>query len=139
MRTKLELDDETEEQLETKVCAFLNRWAQHDLIPQFEKVLTQCRQELLPELRQRLQAIRDAAGVETALVTTVLPVQKRSSVETEMALRSTIWNDTKLRRIEDETMAGLAYDCSEVLKKEFGNDRNSFLAYWAALRRKETL
>ena len=136
MRTNVELDDETEEQLETKVCAFLNRWAQHDLIPQFEKVLAQCRQELVPDLRQKLQALRDQAGLNgrtAPQAKAAVDVRKRSSIGTELGLlRLATWDERRLRGIPTEDLATMAFDTSDHLKAEFA-DRSTFLAYWRSL------
>ena len=140
MRTKLELDDEGAALLEDKLTSFLTRWAQHDLIPQFEKVLTQCRQELLPELRQKLQALRDRAGGTTVTAPRAKPdvdFRKGSSIGTEVNLRLTDWTDSRLRAIDTQDLATVAFDTSDRLKMEFRGDKSAFLAYWRSLRRKE--
>jgi hypothetical protein len=50
-----------------------------------------------------------------------------------MALRSTIWNDTKLRAIDTEDLAEMAFDLSHHLRAEF-TEKRAFLAYWRSLR-----
>jgi hypothetical protein len=114
-----------EDSLAETLTSFLNRWAANDLVPLLNKRLA----ELRPML---LQAIRDRLGVTTPTTQTV-HVRKSLVVETDMALRLTIWNDTKLRAVDTEDLAALAFDLSHQLKAEFV-EKGAFLAYWRSLR-----
>ena len=114
-----------ENSLAETLTSFLNRWAENDLVPLFEKQLAELK-PMLPLM------IRDKLGVITPATPTV-PVRRSLLVETDMALRSTIWDDTRIRAIDTEDLAEMAFDLSHHLKAEF-SEKGAFLAYWRSLK-----
>jgi hypothetical protein len=114
-----------EDSLAETLTSFLNRWAANDFVPLLNKHLAEMKSMLL-------QTIRDKMGVTTP-AKAAAPAGKSLLVETDMALRSTKWDDSKLRAIDSEDLAEMMFDLSPNLKAEFPN-KSAFLAYWRSVR-----
>jgi hypothetical protein len=117
--------------LQETLTSFLNRWAQHDFIPRFQEKLAQVFQEYLTSTFKQELKVQGTTKKHVA-VQASKGMLEDSRARTETHLRLTKWDDRKLRLIDSQDLAELAYDASDTLKAEF-REKGAFLSYWRKL------